>query len=1118
MRRQGTVRRRRLLDFLHRHLDRRLQLVVAPPGYGKTTLLVDLAHEVREQGVPVCWLSLDEADADVRSFFEHVVLSIRQQFPTFGQQTLALLRSVEDAVRERRAIAANLANEVVEQLDEFFLLVLDDYHAVGDAAAVHDAVDWLIQRLPEGCRVILGSRVIPTQLNLAALAARLEIAGLGTGDLRFRPEEASELIRLRNGQGVHPREAERAVSQAEGWVTAILLSLHAREALRFPAWRRGRSQQEPVYEYLATQVFDHLDRPLQQFLMESAVLRTLSAAECDTVLERDDSAEQLAQLVQMGLFVEPLELEGEAGEGPPRAADDHQDTASEGVGGEWLRYHQLWRDFLLQRLAIHDRARLERLRQRAAEYALRRGQSEVAVEHLLEFGQAAGDWSAAAALLLDLAERELARGRAARLLTWIQGLPAEALDAHPRLLIHAARALRRLERVKEALAMSERAERCASAARQWNEVYLARATRAQLLAILGRGEQAVTMVVELLEQFNRQPRPDELRVHVETSACATFGMAGRPREAIAHGGAVLARLSCVRNREERQYLAAAAHMSLGIQYARVGPPEQAETHYRASERLWRQLGNVTYQAAALNGLARLKLRVGDREGAEQAFRRGIALAESIGHLGGQVILRNNLARCQRERGAILAAQATIEETLPLARQIDEVSLLGDALQEAGMIALQLHHSLEAIRFLEQAQDIAQEHWPASLAVCQALLALAYARAGRLGEAKETMEQARQAMVTTRAPDDRLRAYVALVGGEAALHSSASRGAAHPRPERATPVRAVPSNGVTTSLRRARRWARDHGLLPVFFAECSQYPETARLLLNERRVPADVAGRLPAVVAGEAADGAGQTPEPPVIRALPRLVPDATFEIRLFGTPTLLRNGRAGGTWRTNLVKELLVYLALRAGTTARSEAIVDALLPDTPFERSLTALRHAIYHLRRLFTPLNPIQTASGGYCLELGPAVRCDVHEFQSLLERGRPARGPVDVEALEEAVRCYRGTLLDGVDGEWAHQARAELECQFIMGAQTLLEEYERLRRHEAAIAVAQRVLAIDPFYEEFHLALLRHQLAMGQLSAARRHYRHYSQLMREAFGREPSPEAARMLAPLSLVVQAT
>ncbi|HEX2326874.1 MAG TPA: AAA family ATPase, partial [Chloroflexota bacterium] len=334
-RRPGTVRRRQLLDFLHRHLDRRLQLVVAPPGYGKTTLLVDFAHEAREEGLPVCWLTLDAPDADPRSFFEHLLLSLRQSFPGFGARTAALLRAVDDAAREHRAIATALANELAEQVEEFFLLVLDDYHTVGAAPEVNSAVDWLLQRLPEGCRVILGGRTIPTQLNLVGLASRLDVAGLGVADLRFRPDEVAELMESQDGYGVHPREAERAVSRAEGWITAIVLSLHAQESARFSGLLRAKSQQEPVYDYLATQLFDRLPPDLQDFLMAAAILPNLSAGECDAVLQRQDSASRLEQLVQLGLFVEPLEsLEGESG----------------GGAGDWLRFHQLWRAFLLDRL------------------------------------------------------------------------------------------------------------------------------------------------------------------------------------------------------------------------------------------------------------------------------------------------------------------------------------------------------------------------------------------------------------------------------------------------------------------------------------------------------------------------------------------------------------------------------------------------------------------------------------------------------------------------------------------------------------------------------------------------------------------------------------------------
>ncbi|HEX2516002.1 MAG TPA: BTAD domain-containing putative transcriptional regulator, partial [Chloroflexota bacterium] len=600
--------------------------------------------------------------------------------------------------------------------------------------------------------------------------------------------------------------------------------------------------------------------------------------------------------------------------------------------------------------------------------------------------------------------------------------------------------------------------------RRWDALYLCRAWRAEMLALLGRGDEAVAMVVELFDQFNRQPRPAELRVRLEKEACYTLGFAGRLREAIARGQYVLDHLRQVRRVEERQQIAATVHNVMGICQRSLGDIAAAERHFIAGERLWGQLGNVAQQAGLLNNLAKVRARSGRHREADQAFQAGIDLAESIGHLPAQVTLRASLARAQRERGDLLAAQETMECCLPLARQIDEAWMLGEALLEAGSIALESGKVVEATRFLEAGSDEAQQTRPAVMAVCQALLALAFARSGRLGEAREALALARKGVPQVRAPDERLRGSVAILAAEVALNGDA-----------------------LADLRAVRRWARDTGLQGAFFAECARYRESARLLLNERRLPDDVASGLRATLAEDRLPA--PTPAPaPILRPVPRQAPETAFEIRLLGTPGLLRDGENVSSWRTNLVRELLFFLAFRAGDVVRSEALVDALIPEGEFERSLTALRHAVYHLRRLFAPLNPVRTATGGYCLELDGEVRCDVQEFRRLVEAGRPGRAGVDVAALEGALSLYRGSFLEGVDADWVAQPRAELERLFLLAARSLLQEYERTESHEAAVAVAERVLVIDPFLEPFHLALLRHQVALGHLAAARQHYRHY------------------------------
>src|SRR5205823_1788661 len=140
---------------------------------------------------------LDEADRDVRSFFGSLLLSFQQRYPAFGRRTAALLRGVDNASRERRAIATAFCNDVATEVDDFFLLVGEDFHTVADEEAICDVVDVLLQRLPEGARVLLSSRQLPTKVNLARLAARLDVAGLGNADLRFQLAEAQELIRRR---------------------------------------------------------------------------------------------------------------------------------------------------------------------------------------------------------------------------------------------------------------------------------------------------------------------------------------------------------------------------------------------------------------------------------------------------------------------------------------------------------------------------------------------------------------------------------------------------------------------------------------------------------------------------------------------------------------------------------------------------------------------------------------------------------------------------------------------------------------------------------------------------------------------------------------------------------
>jgi DNA-binding SARP family transcriptional activator len=248
---------------------------------------------------------------------------------------------------------------------------------------------------------------------------------------------------------------------------------------------------------------------------------------------------------------------------------------------------------------------------------------------------------------------------------------------------------------------------------------------------------------------------------------------------------------------------------------------------------------------------------------------------------------------------------------------------------------------------------------------------------------------------------------------------------------------------------------------------------------------------------------------------------------LFGVPTMTRGGTPVRAWRAQLARELLFYFALHADRTVRTEALLDELLPETDFDRALTALRYAVHQVRRLFAPLAPLQTEKNSYRFALETPIWCDAIEFQRLLAeatrlerpdryapRGGGAGAPAEAaQAREAAVALYTGPLLDGFDAEWVLPLRAQMERQFLSAASALLDYYARGKRHADAVHLAQHVLRLDPLQEEFHLAILRHQVAAGHLAAARQHFEYYRRLMRDELGQEPAEEALRLAEALQI-----
>src|SRR5512137_2040563 len=213
----GVIHRVRLIDYVHENLGRKLLLVTAPAGYGKTTLLADFANDTE---FPVCWYTLDEGDRDPGTFLSYLIAALRQKFPQFGERSQPL---ADHGPASAHAVAAALVADMVDAIPDYFVLVLDDWHLVGEEPPIIELLDQLLRYLPEHAHIIVAGRTL-LRGPLVRLAAQGAVAGLGPADLRFTASEVREVLAAKYGLTVSEEQAWRLAEEAEGWITAILLS------------------------------------------------------------------------------------------------------------------------------------------------------------------------------------------------------------------------------------------------------------------------------------------------------------------------------------------------------------------------------------------------------------------------------------------------------------------------------------------------------------------------------------------------------------------------------------------------------------------------------------------------------------------------------------------------------------------------------------------------------------------------------------------------------------------------------------------------------------------------------------------------------------------------------
>lgn len=400
--REDVIARARLVDALYDAAKSiPLTLISAPAGYGKTTLLAALQREHPE--ISLAWVSLDEEDNDPNVFAAALVAAIRRADPRLGAEAQGLLPGLSGLPR---VILDLLINEIVALHPSPLVVVLDDFHRIVEPS-IPRAIEYLIDRLPPQMHLVISTRHDP-QLPLPRLRVRNQVAELRLDDLRFSEAESRALLNDRIGLAMTPEHIALLQQRTEGWPAGVSLMVAALRrlpgAIDRDAFLDHLGQLDRyVFDFLAAEVLAALTPEERQFLLDVSVLTELSPELCGAVTQRDDAGAALADLYARSLFVMALDQ-------PPTL----------------FRFHDLFRDFLRHTLEREQPERARELHRRAgcAEPVFSR-----AVAHLLA-GQAFDD---AARLIEERGESTLREGALVTLKSWIDALPEEVVDAHPRL-------------------------------------------------------------------------------------------------------------------------------------------------------------------------------------------------------------------------------------------------------------------------------------------------------------------------------------------------------------------------------------------------------------------------------------------------------------------------------------------------------------------------------------------------------------------------------------------------------------------------------------------------------------------------------------------------------------
>ncbi|UCC51387.1 MAG: tetratricopeptide repeat protein [Anaerolineaceae bacterium] len=1023
-----------LLLRLETALDKRLILLSAPPGYGKTVLLSELAAHTQR---PFAWYQLDAADGDPTIFLSYLIACLRNiqgallpgEAATVGSAAVSLLDdSLSGTTISPDHILHVLINEITAAIVDDWLIILEDYHLITNPD-VHMLVQTLLDKGPPGLHMTISSRTDPP-LSLARLRARGDLAEYRAPELRFDQAEVEQWL-AQAVPGMTEENARQLNEKTEGWAAAlqiILSSLAGQDiasASRFIDELSGT--QRFIFEYLAEEVLQQLPPERQRFLTHTAVLDQMNAAICNVILGSDNAQLMLDSLEQDNLFIVSL--------------DEKR---------EWYRYHHLFREFLLAKLRRESPGTLQQLEQSAANTYLNQGAVEVAFVHYVR----AQDFDAAAQALARFAREYVERRRIAVLQRYLGDLPEDVVQRYPELLLQHGNVLWRLGRFGAALSRYEDAQTAFAVQEDNNGVCRVLTQMAELARFQGNYRQARTFASEALFHVPQEEHASQAKALMALAKSEGF-LSGMDR------GRELAEESVAAARRAGDGITPLARANLLRALGRIcwwhGDP-QATLRYCQEA-----LESVSDRYSPIAATVYITMAI------PYVYRRDLDTAQSYAELGleiaQQLQLPAFLPRAYMTLGSILTRRGEWEQAEAYLRQaMDQSQGMGLESYARVMATGYLAQNLCVQGRIEEARQLAEGAlWERAanpdtyeMVVCRSVLADVALDSGELEEAEAifsglvTTGQRRQFRIPLAMVYFGL-AYIFLHDGriaEAIEHATKS----------------------VSILEPLGTWQLylDQG-------------ERARLVCQAM------------VQAGRATPFVNQ-----VLQRLPDTATHTAVRVQCLGPFCVFIGEEevTQTQWVSTKARDLLAYFVTHRRQHVTLARVAEAIWPELgsqkrAFHSALYRLRHA---LRQEGQNTKFILAKGGEYWLDT-EQFQIDVDSFEAAVSHAHTLSGAESLPWYEKALNLYQGGYLDNLlYYDWAEPERHRLQKIYLETLCRLATGYAEQQQYEKAIIFGEKAVAEDPYHEANYCDLMRYYAMLGDKATLVRQYRRLQRVLLE------------------------